>query len=293
MLRVHHIVTSHVISLPVIISLLSILLSLDVFTIIWIYHFLLPLLLIISCKKRFIHVIVQCLSAWLSHGIPVLLHLHWHSILSIEELLLILLVPILLWLIAAHHAWVRSEIIVHHQRSTRVTLLRVTTSVSSTACHGLTSWIILLSGWLLIYLSAITTMDNADVVSVERLLVRVTAINCDIHRNACAMVIEASVLLKEVGLTLKHGQVVGKHLPIELLSNVLLTPVLLILFLSCIVNVTVERNELVPLTQVLAHVIGVLLTDLQEVLATREVVKHDCSSHFVEQLLLEILTLIK
>ena len=94
-------------------------------------------------------------------------------------------------------------------------------------------------------------------------------------------------------MTLEHGQVVRQHLPIEFLSDILLPPVLLILLLSGVVDITVELDKLMPLFQILAHVIDVLLADLQEVLSTGEIVKHDDPTHLVEKLLLEVLTLIE
>ena len=48
-----------------------------------------------------------------------------------------------------------------------------------------------------------------------------------------------------------------------------------------------------PLLQILAHVIDILLAHFQKVLTTSKVIKHDDSTDFVEKLLLEVLTLIQ
>ena len=89
-----------------------------------------------------------------------------------------------------------------------------------------------------------------------------------VHHHAVVWVLEAAQVLQVFHLTLEHGQVVREHLPIEFLSDILLPPVLLILLLSGVVYITVELDELMPLFQILAHVINVLLADLQEVLST-------------------------
>lgn len=94
-------------------------------------------------------------------------------------------------------------------------------------------------------------------------------------------------------MAFKHGQVVGQHFPVELLADVLVSPVLFVLLLPCVVGVAVEQDELVPLLEILAHMIHILLAHLQKVLTTRKVIKHYYATDFVEKLLLEVLTLVK
>lgn len=132
-------------------------------------------------------------------------------------------------------------------------------------------------------------VDHADVISLEWVLVRLAAHHSSletndglVHHHAVVGVLETTKVLQVFHLTFEHGQVICKHLPVQFLPNILLPPVLLILLLPGVVDVTVELDELVPLVQVLAHVVHILLADLQEVLPTREIVKHDDTAHFVE-----------
>jgi len=105
--------------------------------------------------------------------------------------------------------------------------------------------------------------------------------------------IKTSHVLEVVHLTLEQGQVVCQHFPVKLLTNKLLSGVLIILCLSSIVQVIVKLDELGPLLGVDTHVAHILLTNIQEVVSTCEVVKHHDSSDLVEQLLLEVLALVK
>lgn len=141
-------------------------------------------------------------------------------------------------------------------------------------------------------------MHYADVVGLERIFVGLadSSWTCHdrlIHHHAIIVVLESAKVLQIFHLALEHRQVVSQHLPIEFLADILLTLVLLVLLFPGIVDVTVKEDELVPLFQVLAHVIDILLANLQEVLTTREIVKHDDTADFVEQLLLEVLALIE
>lgn len=105
--------------------------------------------------------------------------------------------------------------------------------------------------------------------------------------------IKASHVLQVIHLTLEKGKVVCKHLPVKLLSDELFPLILVILRLSSIVEVVVERDELVPLFCVDVHVAHILFTHIQKVLSTGKVVKHDGSPCLIEELLLEVVALIK
>jgi hypothetical protein len=197
---------------------------------------------------------------------------------------------------AAAHAHAHT----HGRRWTLPVIHASTSLLRHTIRHALTSLHLLLR--LLIVRLCSVALDHADVVGLERIVVASIASKaystwaCHdglIHHHAIVGILESTQVLQIFHLTLKHRQVVCEHLPIELLADILLSLVLLILLLPCIVDVAVKENKLVPLFQVLADVIHVLLSDLQEVLTTREVVKHDDATDLVEELLLEVLALVK
>ena len=234
--------------------------------------------------------------------------MHWHRVLLVEHLLLLLELIAEALVATAHHAWMRSEIVgaaahrwalavVHASTSLRLLLLH------HRAGHALAATELLLRLLRLIVLLRPVPLYNANVVSLERVLHSVVvAHEADaawalhdrlVHINAHIWVVETAQILEILNLTLKHGEIVCKHLPVELLSDILLAFVLLVLLLPRIVYVAVEEDELVPLLQVLAHVIDVLLADFEEVLSTGEVIEHDDAADFVEQLLLEVLALVE
>lgn len=93
--------------------------------------------------------------------------------------------------------------------------------------------------------------------------------------------------------SLEQVQVFGKHFPVQLFSDELLSLVLFILGFSVVIDVRVEALEGVPLSYQFAEVVDVLFPHVQEVFSAVEVVQHDSSPHFVEQLLLEVLTFIQ
>ena len=144
-------------------------------------------------------------------------------------------------------------------------------------------------------------LHNTDVVRLERVFLLLAAHHSHsavaddglVHGDTGVWVVEAADVLQVFHLAFEQGQVVGEHLPVQFFSHVLLTPVLLVLLLSGVVDIAVEGNELMPLLQVLADVVDVLLADLQEVLPTGEVVQHDGAADLVEQLLLEVLAFIE
>ena len=126
-------------------------------------------------------------------------------------------------------------------------------------------------------------MHHADVVGLERIFVSSWAgHNGLIHQHCVVSVLESAQVLQIFKLALEHRQVICKHLPIKLLADILLSLVLLVLLLPGVVDVAVKENELVPLFQILAHVVDVLLAYLEEVLTTCEVVKHDDATDLVE-----------
>ena len=212
-------------------------------------------------------------------------------------------------LVAAHHARMRFEVIfagahahahTHGRRRTLPVIHASAALLRHAIGQALTSLHLLLR--LLIVRLCSVALDDADVVRLERIVVASIAHEAYstwaghdglIHHHTIISVLESTQVLQIFQLTLKHRQVVCEHLPIELLADILLSLVLLILLLPCIVDVAVKENKLVPLFQILAHVIDVLLADLQEVLTTREVVKHDDTTDLVEELLLEVLALVK
>ena len=250
-------------------------------------HHLIRHLVVEVAEQGLLHVVVveiilhKRIRAIFAHRAPAS---HGHRHLLVEHCLLIAKL-----VLSAHHARVRLEIVIAH-------LLAAVVGRATSAgpvCHGLAplDWLVL----------GAVAVDHADVVRFERDLVGLTAhhshsslVHCDgLVQDAHVGVHGAVKVLQILHLTLEHGQVVCEHLPIELLANVLLPPVLLILLLSGVIYVAVKLNELVPLLQVLAHVVHVLLADLKEVFPTREIVEHDDAAHFVEELLLEVLALIE
>lgn len=200
--------------------------------------------------------------------------------------------------LAAHHAWMRLEVIfttahahahAHGWRWTLSIIHASTTLLRHAICHALTSLNLLL-GLLIIRLCSVA-LHHTDVVGLERIFVSSIAAETDstwarhdglVHHHTIVGVLESAQVLQIFHLTLKHRQVISKHLPIKFLADILLSLVLLILLLPCIVDVAVKENELVPLLQVLAHVIDILLTDLEEVLTTRKIVEHDDATDLVE-----------
>lgn len=114
--------------------------------------------------------------------------------------------------------------------------------------------------------------DHAHVVCVERLILeadRIGVVDDDrlVHHHALVhVVVEAAHVLQIVDLGAEKSKVVCQHLPIKLLANVLVTIVLVVLFFSRVVRVSIKVNKLVPIAQVGAHVLAVLLAHFEEVL---------------------------
>ena len=200
--------------------------------------------------------------------------------------------------LAAHHAWMRFEVIfatahahahTHGRRWTLSIIHASTTLLRHSICHALTSLNLLL--WLLIIRLCSVALHHTDVVGLERIfIISITDETYStwsshdglVHHHTIVGVLESAQVLQIFHLTLKHRQVISKHLPIKFLANILLSLVLLVLLLPCIVDVAVKENKLVPLLQILAHVIDILLTDLQKVLTTCKIVKHDDATDLVE-----------
>lgn len=226
-----------------------------------------------------------------------------HRVLPVEHLLLLL--ELVIEVVASlhhHHSRVRSEVIVVpaiHIASWPLPLVvhASTPLLWHLPLHRLAPLEILIL--LVVLLGAVAASNHTDVVSLERVLARsIThssrpSHNRLVHHDAIVWVFESPDVLQILDLTFKHGQVICEHLPVELLADVLVSSVLLVLLFSGIVDVAVEHNELMPLLQVLPHVVHVLLTYLQEVLTTGKVIQHDHSTDFVEKLLLEILAFIE
>lgn len=106
------------------------------------------------------------------------------------------------------------------------------------------------------------------------------------------MDVKAFNVLLVLLLALEHAQILCQHLPIEFFSNELLSVVLVILGLSVVVDIAVKSIEEVPLLNIRAQMVDILLTNVKEILSTCKIVQHDCSPCLVEQLLLEKLGLI-
>lgn len=218
--------------------------------------------------------------------------------MAVKHLLLLLELVVEAALVTAHHAWMRFEVVfaaahahahTHGGRWTLPIVHASTALLRHAIRHALTPLHLLLR--LLIVRLCSVALHYTDVVGLERILVSSVAHETDstwashnglIHHHAVVGVLESAQVLQILHLTLEHRQVICKHLPIEFLADILLSLVLLILLLPCIVDVTVKENELVPLFQILAHVIDILLTNLEEVLTTRKIVKHDDATDFVE-----------
>jgi hypothetical protein len=108
-----------------------------------------------------------------------------------------------------------------------------------------------------------------------------------------AVRVEALHIFQVCCLALEQAKIVCKHFPIELLTNKLLSLVIIVLAAAIVVDVRVEKNELVPFLDVLAEVIDVLLAHIKEGLSAGQIIQHHRSANLVEQLLLEVLALIQ
>ena len=181
--------------------------------------------------------------------------LHW---LAVEHLLLLLeLIAKVVALVAttAHHARVGSKIIATaHGRS--LALVHASTSLGllllwqHLVCRALASSDLLLWRLTLIIRLRSIAVNHADVVGLEWILTwPITTHHADasgtlhnrlVHIDAHIWIIETAEILQIFNLTLKHSQIVCEHLPIKLLSNILLTLVHLVLLLPCVVDVTIE-----------------------------------------------------
>ena len=105
--------------------------------------------------------------------------------------------------------------------------------------------------------------------------------------------IKALHILQVIHLTLEESEVVSKHFPVELFSDKSFSLVFFILCFSSVVQIIVEHNEFLPLFVGGREVVYVLLSNIQKVFSACHVVKHDGSSALIEELLLEVVALIK
>jgi hypothetical protein len=100
-------------------------------------------------------------------------------------------------------------------------------------------------------------------------------------------------VLKVRCLTLEQTEIISQHFPIQFFTNKLFSFVLIILGFSIIIDIAVEENKLVPFLDVLTQVVNILLTNIEEGISACHVVHHNCSTGFIEKLLLKELAFIE
>jgi hypothetical protein len=86
-----------------------------------------------------------------------------------------------------------------------------------------------------------------------------------IHNKRIIGIIKALYVLEVSHLTLEKSEVIGKHLPVKLLANELVSLVVLILGFSSVVDIAVECVELLPFFQICRHMVCILFTNIQEI----------------------------
>ena len=82
------------------------------------------------------------------------------------------------------------------------------------------------------------------------------------------LIIKTFYVLQIINLTSKKSQVICKHFPIQLFTHILFFFIFFIFLLSSIINIAIKKNKLMPVFQILLHMLRILLSNFKKVFST-------------------------